>query len=69
MRLVGQLERSEEILSRTPLGRWGRPEDVAEGIVFLASPRSAFVTGVILPVDGGYLIDGSPRPTPSGQRP
>jgi NAD(P)-dependent dehydrogenase (short-subunit alcohol dehydrogenase family) len=61
--------RSEEILSRTPLGRWGRPEDVAEGIVFLASPRSAFVTGVILPVDGGYLIDGSPRPTPSGQRP
>ena len=57
--------RSEEILSRTPLGRWGRPEDVAEGIVFLASPRSTFVTGVILPVDGGYLIDGSPRPTPS----
>jgi NAD(P)-dependent dehydrogenase (short-subunit alcohol dehydrogenase family) len=64
--IAADLRRSHEIVSRTPLGRWGRPEDVAEGIVFLASPRSAFVTGVILPVDGGYLIDGSPRPTPSG---
>jgi NAD(P)-dependent dehydrogenase (short-subunit alcohol dehydrogenase family) len=54
-------QRSHEIVARTPLGRWGRPEDVAEGVLFLASPRSAFITGVILPVDGGYLIDGSPR--------
>jgi NAD(P)-dependent dehydrogenase (short-subunit alcohol dehydrogenase family) len=60
--------RSQEIVARTPLGRWGRPDDVAEAILFLASPRSAFVTGVILPVDGGYLIDGSPRPTASGAK-
>jgi NAD(P)-dependent dehydrogenase (short-subunit alcohol dehydrogenase family) len=49
-------ERSQDILSRTPLGRWGRPEDVAGAAVFLCSPASAFITGVTLPVDGGYSI-------------
>jgi NAD(P)-dependent dehydrogenase (short-subunit alcohol dehydrogenase family) len=48
-------ERSRAILSRTPMGRWGSPEDVAGGVVFLASPAARFVTGAILPVDGGYL--------------
>jgi len=48
--------RSAPILARTPLGRWGRPEDIAGPALFLASPAAAFVTGVILPVDGGYLI-------------
>src|SRR3546814_4605364 len=48
--------RSGPILARTPLGRWGKPEDVAEGVAFLCTPASAFMTGVILPVDGGYLI-------------
>ena len=47
--------RSQTILSRTPLGRWGRPEDVAGAAVFLCSPAAAFITGTILPVDGGYL--------------
>ena len=49
-------QRSEAILSRTPLGRWGEPEDVVGPVLFLASDAARFVTGVVLPVDGGYLI-------------
>lgn len=49
-------ERSQSVLSRTPLGRWGRPEDVAGAVCFLCSDAAAFMTGVVLPVDGGYSI-------------
>jgi NAD(P)-dependent dehydrogenase (short-subunit alcohol dehydrogenase family) len=48
--------RSAQILGRTPMARWGTPADVAGAALFLASPAAAFVTGVVLPVDGGYLI-------------
>ena len=48
--------RSAQILARTPLGRWGTPDDITGPVLFLASPAARFVTGVVLPVDGGYLI-------------
>jgi 2-deoxy-D-gluconate 3-dehydrogenase len=47
--------RSRQILERIPAGRWGTPEDVAGAFVFLASPASDYVNGVVLPVDGGWL--------------
>ena len=48
--------RSATVVARTPMGRWGTPEDIAGPVLFLASPAARFITGVILPVDGGYLI-------------
>ena len=48
--------KSEAIRLRTPMRRWGQPEDIAGPALFLASPAAAFITGAILPVDGGYLI-------------
>jgi 2-dehydro-3-deoxy-D-gluconate 5-dehydrogenase len=48
----------ENILRRTPAGRWGVIDDMAGAAVFLASPASDFVTGAVIPVDGGYSIQG-----------
>lgn len=45
----------QRILDRTPMGRWGEPADVAGAVAFLAGPDAAFITGAVLPVDGGYL--------------
>lgn len=42
------------ILARTPLGRWGNSGEVAGGALLLAAPEAGFITGAVLPVDGGY---------------
>ncbi len=48
----------ERVLARTPAGRWGVPQDLAGVAVFLTSPASDFITGVAIPVDGGYSSMG-----------
>jgi 2-deoxy-D-gluconate 3-dehydrogenase len=48
----------ERVLGRTPAGRWGNVDDVAGLAVFLASAASNFITGTVIPVDGGYSIAG-----------
>lgn len=50
-------QENEEFRLRTPLGRLGTPEDVANAVVFLASDKASFITGEILDVNGGLLID------------
>lgn len=50
--------RRDAILARTPLGRVGEPEDVARAVAFLALPASGWITGVCLPVDGGFTATG-----------
>jgi NAD(P)-dependent dehydrogenase (short-subunit alcohol dehydrogenase family) len=48
--------RSAAIVARTPLGRWGEPDDIAGAAIFLCSPAAAFVTGTVIAVDGGYMV-------------
>jgi len=52
--LVEDEARSAAILARTPMKRWGRPDDIGETVVFLCSEAARFVTGAVLPIDGGY---------------
>ncbi len=49
-------ERKQKVMSRTPMGYLGKPADIGEAALFLASDASAYITGVVLPVDGGNSI-------------
>ncbi|MDW8262666.1 MAG: SDR family NAD(P)-dependent oxidoreductase [Phycisphaerales bacterium] len=48
--------RRQKVISRTPMGKFGEPEDVGWAAVYLCSPAAKFITGVVLPVDGGASI-------------
>ena len=49
-------QRNAELMSRTPLGRWGTPADLAPAALFLCSPLAGYITGAVLPIDGGYMV-------------
>jgi 2-deoxy-D-gluconate 3-dehydrogenase len=53
--LMQDRERASSILARIPAARWGRPEDFKGSVVYLASRASAYVSGEILTVDGGWM--------------
>jgi len=48
--------RKEKVFSRTPMGKMGLPEDIADAVFFMCSKEAKFVTGTVLPVDGGNSI-------------
>jgi NAD(P)-dependent dehydrogenase (short-subunit alcohol dehydrogenase family) len=54
--LEGDPERKARVLARTPMGRLGEPSDVANAVLFLASSHARYITGIVLPVDGGNAI-------------
>jgi NAD(P)-dependent dehydrogenase (short-subunit alcohol dehydrogenase family) len=56
--LLDSTPRGQELLMRTPQGRFGRVEELVGAAVFLASDGASYVTGVVLPVDGGFLASG-----------
>ena len=49
-------DRNSQISARIPMGRWGTPDDLATSVLFLTSPSSSYITGIVLPVDGGWLV-------------
>ena len=53
---VRSMPMNDEIIARTPAGRWGEPDELAGTAVYLASQASDFVTGTTIRVDGGYAI-------------
>ena len=55
VRVLGE-ETIRDLVEQTPLGRLGRPEDIAEAVVYLASDKASFVTGQVLAVDGAFVL-------------
>ena len=57
-KLLSGTERGRELIARTPMKRFGQPEEVVSAALFLASPASTYVSGITVPVDGGFLASG-----------
>jgi NAD(P)-dependent dehydrogenase (short-subunit alcohol dehydrogenase family) len=57
-KLLDETPRGQEFLTRTPMGRFGKVEELAGAAVFLASEAASYVTGEVLVVDGGFLASG-----------
>ena len=51
-------QRGQSIISHTPMGRFGEPDDLIGAALWLLSPASSFVTGIVVPVDGGFSAFG-----------
>ena len=57
-KLLDESDRGRELLMRTPMGRFGKTEELVGAAIFLASDAASFITGTILVVDGGFLASG-----------
>ena len=55
---LGDASFKAEVVSRTPMRRVGSPEEVSSVVAFLCLPCASYVTGVIIPVDGGFSVNG-----------
>jgi NAD(P)-dependent dehydrogenase (short-subunit alcohol dehydrogenase family) len=58
-RLAPTPEARETIVRGVPLGRMGTPQDVADLVLFLASPQAAWISGAVIPVDGGWSTNAA----------
>jgi NAD(P)-dependent dehydrogenase (short-subunit alcohol dehydrogenase family) len=59
-RLAPKAEIKGDIADSMPLGRFGQVQDIANAAMFLSSPLASYISGVILPVDGGWPLGGAP---------